>query len=93
MQTKYGAIQFGVPPETIKDSLMLGLEVPGFYVLPKDRFNLKFGTNVSEIEFPAYYNFFLKGRSTTIICTQDAASECDMHQVKGLAHLRRLRLL
>ena len=30
-----------MPPETIKDSLNLGLEVPSIFVPPKDRFNLK----------------------------------------------------
>jgi hypothetical protein len=33
-----------MPPETIKDSLNLGLEVPAIFVPPKDRFNLKYGT-------------------------------------------------
>lgn len=28
VQTKYGAVQFGLPPETIKDSMSGGLEVP-----------------------------------------------------------------
>ena len=41
VQTKHGNIQFGMPPETIKDSLNLGLEVPSIFVPPKDRFNLK----------------------------------------------------
>ena len=39
--TKYGAVQFGLPPETIKDSMQMGLTVPGIFVVPKDRFNLK----------------------------------------------------
>ncbi|KAL1524967.1 hypothetical protein AB1Y20_019843 [Prymnesium parvum] len=73
VQTKYGAIQFGIPPETVKDSIRLGLELPRTYVVPKDRFNLKYGTNTSEVEFPAYMNFFVKGRSTTLVCTDEAA--------------------
>lgn len=72
--TKYGAVQFGMPPETIKDSMQLGLEVPGIFVVPKDRFNLKYGTNTAEIEFPGYWNFFIKGRSTTLVCSSEAAS-------------------
>ena len=72
--TKYGAVQFGLPPETIKDSMTLGLEVPGIFVVPKDRFNLKYGTNTAEVEFPGYWNFFIKGRSTTLVCTSEAAN-------------------
>ena len=60
VRTKHGSIQFGMPPETIKDSLNLGLEVPAIFVPPKDRFNLKYGTNCCEVEFPAYWNFFVK---------------------------------
>ena len=74
MQTKHGAVQFGIPPETIKDPMRLGLEVPSYYVVPKERFNLKFGTNTCEGEFPAYWNFFIKGKSTTLVCNSEAAS-------------------
>ena len=74
VHTKHGAVQFGIPPETIKDPLRLGLETPSIYVVPKERFNLKFGTNTCEMEFPAYWNFFIKGSTTTIVCTSEAAS-------------------
>ena len=37
----YARTCLGMPPETIKDSLNLGLEVPSIFVPPKDRFNLK----------------------------------------------------
>ena len=60
MRTRHGPVQFGIPPETIKDSLQLGLDVPKVYVVGKERFNLKFGTNTAEFEFPAYWNFFIK---------------------------------
>ena len=72
--TKYGAVQFGLPPETIKDAMQLDLQVPGIFVVPKDRFNLKYGTNTAEIEFPGYWNFFIKGRSPTLVCTSEAAN-------------------
>ena len=62
-----------MPPETIKDSLNLGLEVPSIFVPPKDRFNLKYGTNCCEIEFPAYWNFFVKGRLSIVATSADAA--------------------
>ena len=68
--TKHGAVQFGLPPETIKDSMTLGLDVPGIFVVPKDRFNLKYGTNCCECEFLLYFNFFVKGRSTVLVCQE-----------------------
>mmetsp|Transcript_700 Transcript_700/g.1415 ORF Transcript_700/g.1415 Transcript_700/m.1415 type:complete len:932 (+) Transcript_700:145-2940(+) len=74
VKTKYGPIQFGIPPETIKDAMLLGLEVPSIFVVPKERFNLKFGTNTCETEFPAYWNFFIKGSTTTLVCSAEAAN-------------------
>ena len=73
VQTKHGAVQFGLPPETIKDSLNLGLDVPSMFVVPKDRFNLKYATNTCELEFPAYWNFFVKGRSSLVVASEEAA--------------------
>lgn len=34
VDTSAGSIQFGIPPETIKDSLISGFEVPQFFVVP-----------------------------------------------------------
>ena len=72
MKTKIGNIQFGLPPETIKDSLAQGLDVPKYFVIPSKRFDKKYGVNVAEFEFPAYFNFFFKGRSVNLICTEEA---------------------
>lgn len=56
--------QVGIPPETIKDSMALGLPVPQYFVVPPEKFcrtlGNSLGVNVAEFEFPAYYNFFLK---------------------------------
>jgi hypothetical protein len=41
VQTSAGPLQFGLPPETIKDSMNLGLTLPTNFVLPKERFNLQ----------------------------------------------------
>ncbi len=49
-----------MPPETVKDSLNLGLKVPDTFILPSQRFDRKFGINVAEFEFPAYFNFFVR---------------------------------
>jgi hypothetical protein len=32
--TKSLIIQYGIPPETIKDCLKFGLEVPKYYIIP-----------------------------------------------------------
>eukprot|EP00965_Chrysotila_dentata_P136881 4527357-Pleurochrysis_carterae.AAC.1 len=40
----------------------------------QERFNLKFGTNTCETEFPAYWNFFIKGSTTTLVCSAEAAN-------------------
>lgn len=48
----------------------MGLEVPQFYILPDNKFDFKDGISLSEMEFPIYYNFFLKKRKTALICSE-----------------------
>ncbi|MBT8492602.1 MAG: cAMP/cGMP-dependent 3',5'-cyclic-AMP/GMP phosphodiesterase [Deltaproteobacteria bacterium] len=67
VNTDVGAIQFGAPPETIKDALSLGLDVPQIFVLSEVLFDRERGVNLAEVEFPAYYNFFLLGRRTKLV--------------------------
>lgn len=69
IQTSKGAIQFGIPPETIKDCMMSGLEIPQYYIVPKDRFNLKLGINMCEAEFPVYFNFFIRQVRMNLVST------------------------
>lgn len=38
INTSIGNIQFGIPPETIKDSLISGYEVPQYFVVPDSIF-------------------------------------------------------
>ncbi|HVO32186.1 MAG TPA: cAMP/cGMP-dependent 3',5'-cyclic-AMP/GMP phosphodiesterase [bacterium] len=66
-QTSAGPIQFGIPPETIKDSMSLGLQVPQIYVVPHEPFDRRRALNVSEFEFPAYYNFFVLKRKIVLV--------------------------
>ena len=66
-QTSAGPVQFGIPPETIKDSMALDLEVPQYYVVPHEPFDRRRALNVSEFEFPAYYNFFVLKRKIVLI--------------------------
>eukprot|EP00899_Mesostigma_viride_P025510 jgi/Mesvir1/6143/Mv00844-RA.1 len=66
-----GGVQFGCPPETIKDSMALGLDPPQFYVLPKDMFVRSVGISVAEFEFPAYFNFFVKRKKVVLIIAKE----------------------
>lgn len=72
IKTIIGNIQFGMPPETVKDALNMQLDVPLYYIVPTDRFNRKYGLNVAEFEFPAYYNFFVRKKRINLICTKEA---------------------
>ncbi|KAG7361520.1 metallo-beta-lactamase superfamily protein [Nitzschia inconspicua] len=78
METKaVGRIQFGIPPETIKDSMRLGIPVPQVYIVPAERFCREMGpalgVNLAEFEFPAYFNFFVyKKQCTLVVDSQDA---------------------
>lgn len=71
VKTEAGIIQFGSPPETIKDTMVMDGNVPLIFVLPDDMFNVEKGIAVAELEFPIYYNHFLKQKKTTIIGTDE----------------------
>ena len=49
-----GRVQFGILPETIKDSMRLGLDVPRVYIVPAERFCREMGPalgiNLAEFE-------------------------------------------
>jgi phosphoribosyl 1,2-cyclic phosphodiesterase/CRP-like cAMP-binding protein len=81
--TSRGPMQFGIPPETIKDCLALGIEVPQVYVVPRDRFDTVAGLNMCEIEFPGYYQFFIRGRSLTLVSSAEAEKSLKhlMHEI------------
>lgn len=84
VRTSAGPIQFGVPPETIKDSMALGLAVPTVYVVPSEPFDRRRGINVAECEFPAYYNFFLRKLRVRLV-VDDAAMEARIRTVFSLS--------
>lgn len=73
VRTAAGPVQFGMPPETIKDSMSLKLDVPAIFVVPAVMFDRQRGVNVAEIEFPAYYNYFLLNRRTRLVVGSRAA--------------------
>lgn len=67
VRTSAGAIQVGMPPETIKDVMEMKLDVPIAYVLPLELFDRRRGLSVAEFEFPAYYSFFLLKRRCRLV--------------------------
>lgn len=66
-----GYVQFGVPPETIKDTMLLEKGVPQIFVLMDKMFDWFKGISLAEVEFPIYFNFFIKKRKTLIICEKE----------------------
>jgi len=73
VDTPEGYIQFGSPPETIKDTMELPNSVPQVFVLPRALFDWRKGINLADLEFPIYYNFFIRKRKTRIVCSQSQA--------------------
>jgi len=67
VDTSAGAIQFGAPPETIKDALGLSLQVPEHWVPLRDWFDKRRGQSLVELEFPAYYNYFVMNRRINVV--------------------------
>ena len=70
VETSAGYIQFGSPPETIKDSMFLPNGTPQIFVLPNKFFHMEKGISVAELEFPIYFNHFLRQKKTYIICDE-----------------------
>ena len=61
----------GIPPETVKDSLRLGIKIPSYYVIPSKRFDKELGIATVELEFPTLFNLFINKEKITFICTKD----------------------
>jgi len=70
VKTSAGAVQVGMPPETIKDCLSLKLDLPMYYIVPRERFDRKAGLNIAEFEFPAYFNFFVRRKRVNLVCPE-----------------------
>ncbi|MBI3396207.1 MAG: cAMP/cGMP-dependent 3',5'-cyclic-AMP/GMP phosphodiesterase [Spirochaetia bacterium] len=71
LETSAGYMQIGSPPETIKDSMFLPRSTPQIFVLPNKFFHVAKGISVAEIEFPLYYNHFLRQKKTYVVCTAE----------------------
>jgi len=64
-------VQIGIPPETIKDTIKLFGEALQYYIVPKRLIDTTSFLNTAEIEFPVYYNYFVKKRKTFILCAKE----------------------
>ena len=74
--TRLGSIQYGIPPESIKDSMIQGMPVPEYYIISREKFDIHDGISLIEFEFPVYYNFFIrKEKKTKIICDSKTESQ------------------
>lgn len=61
-------VQVGAYPETIKDTMGRPHGVPSTFLLPERLFDVSVGVSRAEIEFPVYFNFYLRGQKTLLIC-------------------------
>ncbi len=69
--TSRGPVQFGAPPETIKDTMGTPTGVANIFVLTREFFSYDRGISFAEMEFPIYFNFFLKKRKAKVVCTDE----------------------
>lgn len=70
--------------------MALQLPLPAIYVVPPVLFDRRRGLNLAEIEFPAYFNFFvLKRRATLVVETQDTADRLRTMMRESLFASRR----
>lgn len=65
-----GYLQIGSPPETIKDTMAYPKGVPLVFCLPAKFFNRNRGIAVAEVEFPLYFNFFIRKKKTLLVCSE-----------------------
>lgn len=88
--TPGGAVQIGVPPETIKDSMALQSTIPAVFVVPPDLFERRRGLSLAEIEFPAYFNYFvLKRRARMVVEDERTATRLRTMMRESLFASRR----
>lgn len=60
--------QIGAHPETIKDTMKGATGVPNLFLLPCALFDISNGVSLGELEFPLYFNYYLKGRKLRFLC-------------------------
>jgi hypothetical protein len=71
LETPLGALQLGSPPETLKDTLARKDGVPRIVVLPPRLVDVRRGVSEADIEFPIYWNLFVKRRPLIVVGTAE----------------------
>ncbi len=61
-------MQVGAYPETIKDTLITASGVPDLFLVPEQMFDAYLGVSSAELEFPLYFNYYVKNRPLRFIC-------------------------
>jgi CRP-like cAMP-binding protein len=74
-------LQLGSYPETIKDTMKMEKSVPNLFLLPDDLFDTFLGVSNSDLEFPVYFNYFIKQGVCRFICHK--------HQVRPIIRVLR----
>lgn len=69
-------LQVGAYPETIKDTIGAKQGVPDLFLVPQELFDRQLGISAVELEFPLYYNFYLRQRKLKFLCRR--------HQLKPI---------
>lgn len=67
IKTDSGNVQVGAPPETIKDTIKILGDVPDTFVIPNKMFFAERGISMADIEFPVYFNYFVKRKAMKVI--------------------------
>lgn len=79
IRTLLGNLQYGMPPETVKDTFLIEDGVPEYYIIPSQKFDWQDGINFMEFEFPVYCNFFIKKKvKTKLICTPETKEKIEI---------------
>ena len=79
IRTLMGNLQYGMPPETVKDTFLIEGGVPEYYIIPSQKFDWQDGINFMEFEFPVYCNFFIKKKvKTKLICTEQTKKKIEI---------------
>lgn len=73
--------QLGSYPETIKDTMKLDSGVPDLYILPDELFDTYRGVSNSDLEFPVYFNYFIKQKRCRVVCHR--------HQLRPIVRVLR----
>ncbi|MDP2345864.1 MAG: cyclic nucleotide-binding domain-containing protein [Deltaproteobacteria bacterium] len=67
LMTPLGALQLGAPPDSLKDTLTRADGVPRIVVLPQTLVDVRKGTCTADVEFPIYFNLFVKQRPLIVV--------------------------